>query len=197
MESKTQGVVNQPELQRLFKRGNLMRFLKNTPVALIPFKLLDQYVTPEQAEIIRSELGRVDNTSYDDEYLRNGYLVFQWDGKNSRPDLYVADPEKYRSMYARYKGQLPKDHKSRSKIPSLVMLDKLGIDESKIPFFIKKIPTEMILASDVDLEGRTIQASWGTQDVADGGYIVREDNGHCYTVAPDADGLPIGYIPAE
>jgi hypothetical protein len=52
----------------------------------------------------------------------------------------------------------------------------------------------MIGADQVGLGGKTIQTSWGEQTVQPGGFLVREPNGHIYTVAPDASGLPIGYI---
>jgi hypothetical protein len=76
------------------------------------------------------------------------------------------------------------------------VLDRLGLDASKVPFFVKKVPTEMISADSVGLANKVIQTSWGEQTVQSGGFLVREPNGHIYTVAPDAQGLPIGYIPA-
>jgi hypothetical protein len=54
----------------------------------------------------------------------------------------------------------------------------------------------MVSAKSLGLDGKVIQTSWGEQTVQPGGFIVREDNGHVYTVAPDANGLPIGYIQA-
>jgi hypothetical protein len=55
----------------------------------------------------------------------------------------------------------------------------------------------MVPAKQLGLEGKTIQTSWGEQTVSPGGFMVREENGHIYTVAPDAQGLPIGYLPAQ
>jgi hypothetical protein len=54
----------------------------------------------------------------------------------------------------------------------------------------------MVPAKQLGLEGKTIQTSWGEQTVSPNGFMVREENGHIYTVAPDAQGLPIGYVPA-
>jgi hypothetical protein len=196
-EPAKDATVSQAELGRMFERGNQLEFIKATPVALVPYAMLSKYASPGQVAESEAAIGDVDNTSYNDEQKQQGYLVFQWDSKNKKPDLYVADAESVKSKYAKFRGKLPDDDKARSKIPSLVVLDHLGIDPSKMPFFIKKVPTAMIKASDAGLEGKTIQTDWGTQAVAQGGYLVREDNGHCYTVAPDQNGLPIGYIPAK
>jgi hypothetical protein len=196
-EPAKDATVSQGELGRMFERGNRLEFIKATPVALVPYSMVSKYASPEQVAEIGAAIGDVDKTSYTDDQKQQGYLVFQWDSKHNRPDLYVADAASVKSKYAKFKGKLPDDTKARSKIPSLVVLDHLGMDPSKIPFFIKKTPTEMIKASDAGLEGKTIQTDWGTQAVAQGGYLVREDNGHCYTVAPDGAGLPIGYVSAN
>lgn len=195
-ENSADAPVSQQELQAMVKRGTVLKFIKNTPVALIPYSMLRSYVTPEQEAKINQMIGSVDQTSYGDEHKKSGYLVFQWDSKNNSPDLYVADGNSVKTKYAKFSGNLPTDEKVRSKIPSLVALDHLKINPTKIPFFVKKIPVNMVSAKELGLEGKTIQTSWGTQSVANGGFIVIEDNGHCYTVAPDVKGLPIGYIQA-
>lgn len=188
--------ISQQDLRTMVSRANTEEFIKNTPVALIPYSKLSDYATSEQIKKISELIGSVDKTGYDDNTLKNGYLVFQWDSKHKTPDLYVADPNSVRQKYARFQGSLPTDAKSREKIPSLMVLDYLDMNASRMPFFIKKTPTRMARATDLGIEGRNIQTSWGTQTVANGGYIVIEDNSHCYTVAPDANGLPIGYIKA-
>ena len=121
-----------------------------------------------------------------------GYIVFQWDSKNNVPDVYIADPSVVAQKYTKFSGELPSNPK---KVPSFLALTHFGIDPTKVPLFVKKVPTKMIRAADVGMENKTIQTSWGTQEVAPGGYLVQEDNGHVYTVAPDSNGLPIGYVP--
>lgn len=188
--------VSQEELTQLYAKGKQLSFIKNTPVALVPFTNLDSLFGPEKAKEIAGLAGAVDKTSYDDAYKNKGYVVFQWNSGENKPDIYIANPEVVTTKYTKFDGELPADAKARGKIPSLVVLDKLGLDASKIPFFVKKVPTEMISADRAGLAGKTIQTSWGEQTVQQGGFLVREPNGHIYTVAPDENGLPIGYIKA-
>lgn len=185
-------VISQEQLNQMYAKGKPMMFIKNTPVALVPLAKINQIGTPQQVQQVQKALGSVDQTSYTDEYKNKGYVVFQWNG--TALDLYVASPEVVSQKYVKFNGQLPQDDKSRSKIPSLIALSKLGIDPSKVPFFVKKVPTQMVSAKQLGLEGKTIQTSWGEQTVSPGGFMVREENGHIYTVAPDAKGLPIGYL---
>jgi hypothetical protein len=189
--------VSQEQLAQLYDQGKIQSFIKNTPVALVPFANLSRLVGDQKAQEVASLAGLVDKTSYDEAWKNRGYVVFQWNSGENRPDIYIADPNSVASRYTKFEGNLPEDAKARSKIPSLVVLDKLGIDASRIPFFVKKVPTEMISADAVGLAGKVIQTSWGTQTVQPGGFLVREPNGHIYTVAPDAQGLPIGYIVAQ
>jgi hypothetical protein len=184
--------ITQQQLTQLYAKGTPIQFIKNTPVALVPLAQLNQIGTPQQIQQIQQLLGSVDQTSYTDEYKNKGYVVFQWDG--TKLDLYIASPEVVAQKYVKFNGQLPQDEKSRGKIPSLVALGKLGIDPSKVPFFVKKVPTQMVPAKQLGLEGKSIQTSWGEQTVSPGGFMVKEDNGHIYTVAPDDQGLPIGYV---
>lgn len=188
--------VTQEELAKLYASADPMQFIKNTPVALVPFSKLQQYVGPEKAKEVEQLAGAVDKTSYEDAFKSGGYVVFQWNSGENRPDIYIADPNSVKAKYTQFTGELPTDTKARSKVPSLVVLDKMGIDASKIPMFVKKVPTQMISADEVGLAGKVIQTNWGVQTVQEGGFLVREDNGHIYTVAPDANGLPIGYVKA-
>lgn len=194
-ESET-APISQQELADLYQKGKPLSFIKNTPVALVPFTDLEGLFGVDGAKKIASLAGAVDKTSYDDAYKQKGYVVFQWNSGENRPDIYIASPDSIASRYSKYSGELPTDAKARSKIPSLVVLDKLGLDATSVPFFVKKVPTEMIQADSVGLADKVIQTSWGVQTVQPGGFLVREPNGHIYTVAPDASGLPIGYIRA-
>lgn len=197
---ETGGIVSQQELAQLYQRGKPMSFIKNTPVALASLAQLEKIVDPATLEKISKLAGAVDNTSYSDAHRAGGYVVFQWNSNENRPDIYIASPDSVKSRYTKFTGQLPTDAKARGKVPSLVVLDALGLDANKFPFYVKKVPQEMIRADDAGLAGKTIQVFWGadpsTQDVQRGGYLTKNEKGMIYTVAPDAGGLPIGYIPA-
>jgi hypothetical protein len=193
-EEEQQPVVSQDELSKLWSPDKIKYFIKATPVALMPFTELSKKLGQEKASEISSLAGSVDATSYGDDYANRGYVIFQWDSKSGKPDIYIAPPDTVKSKYVPFQGQLPTDEKARSKIPSLVVLQHLTLDPNKFNFYLKKSPVPMISANQLGLENKTIQTSWGTQKVQSGGFIVREDNGHIYTVAPDSNGLPIGYI---
>jgi hypothetical protein len=190
------GAISQEELSTIYPKGKSQAFIKNTPVALAPFTELEKLFGTGEAKKIAGLAGAVDKTSYDDAYKQRGWVVFQWNSGENKPDIYIANPDSVASRYTKFSGELPTDAKARGKIPSLVVLDKLGLNADRVPFYVKKVPTEMISAGGVGLDGKVIQTSWGTQTVQPGGFLVREPNGHIYTVAPDADGLPIGYIKA-
>ena len=197
--SDQSNAISQEQLNQMYANAKPMMFIKNTPVALVPLAKINQIGTPQQVQQVQQALGSVDQTSYTDEYKNKGYVVFQWNG--TALDLYVASPEVVSQKYVRFNGQLPQDEKSRGKIPSLIALSKLGIDPSKVPFFVKKVPNEMVSAKQLGLEGKTIQVFWGsdpsTQEVAPGGFLTKNEHGMIYTIAPDAQGLPIGYLPAQ
>jgi hypothetical protein len=176
---ETNQIVSQQELAQLYQRGKSMSFIKNTPVALATFSDLEKIVDGPTLEKISKLAGAVDNTSYSEAHRAGGYVVFQWNSNENRPDIYIASPDSVKSRYTKFSGQLPTDAKARSKVPSLVVLDALGLNASKFPFFVKKVPQEMVRA-----------------DVQRGGYLTKNEKGMVYTVAPDAGGLPIGYIPA-
>lgn len=193
-EQETQGVVSQQQLTEIYKKGKPLQFIKNTPVGLATVEQLSKSIGEEKAKEVLKHAGSVDKTSYDQAWQSKGYVVFQWNSKTNEPDIYIADPQVVAQKYTKFEGSLPTDEKAKSKIPSLSVLNHLGIDSSKVPFFVKKVPTNMIKADDVGLANKVIQTSWGEQTVQQGGFLVKEDNGHIYTVAPDQQGLPIGYI---
>ena len=195
-EQEGAAAVSQEELSNLYKQGNPLQFIKNTPVALATVEQLTKSIGEQKTQEVLKHAGAVDKTSYDEAYKNKGYVVFQKDSKTGGLDIYIAGPETVAQKYVKFEGALPTDDKSRNKIPSLLALRDLGIDEKRVPFFVKKVPTNMIKADEVGLANKAIQTSWGEQTVQQGGFLVREDNGHIYTVAPDAEGLPIGYIPA-
>jgi hypothetical protein len=186
--------ITQEQLAKMYPTAKPMQFIKNIPVALVPFTQLEKYVGPDKAKEIEQIAGAVDKTSYDDAFKSGAYVVFQWNSKENKPDFYFADPNSVKAEYTKFTGQLPTDPNGRSKVPSLVVLDNLGIDASRIPMFVKIVPTQMVSADELGLAGKKIQTRWGEPTVQQGGFLVREYDGHIYTVAPDANGLPIGYV---
>jgi hypothetical protein len=193
-EEQETSVISQQQLQEIYGKGKPLQFIKNTPVALATVEQLSKQFDEDTIKNILAKAGSVDKTSYDQAWQSKGYVVFQWNSKDNAPDIYIADPQVVTQKYVKFEGSLPADEKSKSKIPSLVVLKHLNLDPSKVPFYVKKVPTSMIKADDVGLANKTIQTSWGEQTVQSGGFLVKEDNGHIYTVAPDQQGLPIGYI---
>jgi hypothetical protein len=196
LKEEETAVITQQQLSELYSKGKPLQFIKNTPVALATVEQLQKSFGEEKVKEILKLSGAVDKTSYDETWKNKGYVVFQWNSKTNSPDIYIADPQVVQQKYTKFEGTLPTDEKQKSKIPSLVCLNSLQMDFSKVPFFVKKVPTSMIKADDVQLQNKVIQTSWGEQTVQPGGYLVKEDNGHIYTVAPDQQGLPIGYINA-
>lgn len=186
--------VSQEELTDIYSKEKPIQFIKNTPVALVPFNDLSKFFDEEQIKEILQLIGLEDQTKYDTEYSNKGYVVFQWNNEKKQPDLYIANPEVVKSKYKKFTGKLPTDEKEKKKIPSLIVLTHLGANYQKLPFFVKKTPTEMISVKNTGLENKTIKTNWGTQTVQTNGFLVKEPNGHIYTVAPDNQGLPIGYI---
>lgn len=178
IKENSEEIVDQDKLRELFQKGKKIKFIKNAPVAIAP---------ANKFNINTSNIGTVDKTSYSQEKMDKGYMVFQWDSKNNNPDLYVIDKETFDDNYSPFNGDA-------SKSPSMKALKTLNIDPNEVEFYFKNVPTVMIRASDVDLEDKTISTSWGTQHVARGGFLVQENNGHVYTIAPDENGLPIGYV---
>ena len=194
------GAISQQELAQLYAKAKPMNFIKNIPVALVPFPSLEKLFGSEVAQKIAGLAGAVDKTSYTDAYRSNGYVVFQWNSAENKPDIYIASPDTVSAKYTKFTGQLPTDAKARSKIPSLVVLDQLGLDAKKVPFFVKTVPQQMVNVDSLGLGGKNIEVNWGdgpsTQTVQAGGYLTKNEHGMIYTVAPDAQGLPIGYIQA-
>jgi hypothetical protein len=186
--------LTQEQLAELYKKAKPLQFIKNTPVALATVEQLSRTLGEEKTKEVLSLAGAVDKTAYNEAWKSKGYVVFQWNSNTKSPDIYIADPQTVNAKYTKFEGTLPIDEKAAMKVPSLVVLKHLGIDNSKLPFFVKKVATNMVSADELGIANQTILTSWGDQTVQSGGFLVREDNGHIYTVAPDQDGLPIGYI---
>jgi hypothetical protein len=187
--------LTQQQLNAIYNKAQQYQYIKNTPVALATIQELNKNLGEEKTKQILQAAGSVDKTSYDDAWKNKGFVVFQYNTKDNTPDIYIADPSVVSQKYEHFEGALPTDEKTINKTPSLLALKHFGIETSKVPFYVKKVPVAMIKADDVNLGGKNIQTNWGAQTVQNGGFLVREDSGHVYTVAPDHTGNPIGYVP--
>jgi len=191
-------VVSQLTLSQLFDKCPKFSFIKKTPVCLIPFKQL-QYVCPNDNTFqkIISLLGKIDNTHYNDNIKSNSFVVMQM--KDNEPDIYLASEDVMVRKYTEYNDALPKSEEQILKIPSLCLLKYFNIDTNLVNFYVKKIPTVMVNAEDAGVQDKTIEVSWdrhtvSTQHVDTKGFLVKEDDGHIYTVAADSNNMPIGYM---
>ena len=118
-------IIPQSYLASNYEKGHIKKFVKQTPVALVPFQKLEDIVGDDVFKKIESMVGAVDKTTYDKIYKENGFAVMQWDSNKNHPDIYIASPSVVEQKYVKYTGVLPSESKARSKIPSLVCLDHL------------------------------------------------------------------------
>ena len=58
--------ASQQDLAQLYAKAKPMSFIKNTPVALVPFPNLEKMFGPAKAQEIAGLAGAVDKTSYED-----------------------------------------------------------------------------------------------------------------------------------
>ena len=189
-------VISQEQIANAWtqNKDKVKMFIKAVPVAIVPAQYLSKLIPSKTLEKVKQLAGQVDSTSYSDEYEGKGMYIFQM--KDGQPDIYIGGPNVLQK-YVKFTGQIPTETKPRSKIPSITLLDQLGLDASKFPLYIKKVPTPFISAAVLSVEGKQIETSWGNQTVEKGAWITQEENGHTYCCNPDAQGLPIGYIPVQ
>lgn len=183
------GIVTQEDLLLAYK-------LKNpTPTAFV--KTAIEAVIPKASELGKAvdskiKVGEEDNTKYNE---NQPYIVIQ--GKKN------GNFEAYTNSAETLKQKIP-----NASPDNLILgaLEKLGISLDALEKSgggLYKRPSDavvyMIPAKSLDVENRTIDAGWGTQDVKPGGFLVLEkypNTTNIYCVNPDEDGLPIGYIKA-
>ena len=196
VETGDEQVISQKQIANAWtqNKDKVKMFIKAVPVAIVPAQYLPKLIPPKTLAKVKQLAGQVDSTSYSDEYEGKGMYIFQM--KDGQPDIYIGGPNVLQK-YVKFTGQIPTETKPRSKIPSITLLDQLGLDASKFPLYIKKVPTPFISAAVLGVEGKQIETSWGNQTVEKGAWITQEENGHTYCCNPDAQGLPIGYIPVQ
>lgn len=183
------GMVTQDDLMQAYqsKKPNPMPFVKTAIEAVIPKE-------SELGKAVESKLrvGEEDNVNYKE---NQPYIVIQGK-KNGNFEAYTNSAEILKQKIA---GASP-DNLIKGALDTLgISLDALA----KSGGGLYKKPSDavvyMIPAKSLDVENRTIDAGWGTQDVKPGGFLVLEkypNTTNIYCVNPDEDGLPIGYIKA-
>lgn len=181
--------------QAVVSQQDLMAAYQQNPVKPQPYqKVAVEAIIPMNSEIgqkLNQKKGEVDAAKYNEQHP---YIVIQGFKKPPNYDIYTNTEEtlKQKMPY----GQ-PDELLSNA-------LKILGVSVNEIKqagggLFMKKAVTYMVPASALNVEGRTIDAGWGTQQVQPGGFLVLEGYPNTikiYCVNPDSTGLPIGYIPA-
>ena len=177
-------VVPQQQIAQAWtqNKNKAKMFVKNVPVAIIPTGSLP----PAAVETVKQQAGKVDQTAYTPEKFANGLAAIQAP-KPGKGEVYIFDQGNL-ANYGPFTGELT---------PALSeYLSQLGIDAKSAKLYVKKAQTPFISASILGVEGKRIQTSWGDQAVDQGAWLTQESNGHTYVCNPDAQGLPIGYVPA-
>lgn len=172
-------IITQQELMHLVKKAPKERFIKNAIAAVVQ--------TSQLTDKQKSQIGSIDKATYSKEYFeQNPYVIIQAK-KDGTVDMYNPKASIIENDYREVE---PNDQ-------ILTALKKVGIDKTFIDkFVVKTQPAMMVKASDIGLEGKTIEAPWGgTQEAQKGSYVVDGDK-EVYIVNPDKNKLPIGYIKA-
>jgi hypothetical protein len=184
-EADDQQVIPQEQIAKAWtqNKAKAKMFIKNVPVAIISTSKLPK----EAIENVKNEAGKRDQTGYTAEKFANGLAAIQAP-KPGKGEVYIFDQSNI-ANYGPFKGQIT--------TALAEYLAQLGIDAKTAKLYVKNTPTPFIPASVFGIEGKRIQTSWGDQAVDQGAFITQEANGHTYCCNPDAQGLPIGYVPAQ
>lgn len=156
---------------------------------------------------VRENLGSMDATGYDDAYVarnRGSIVALQMTGEG--PDFYIIGKSTYDDSYR----QVPLDEveaKNPKLVERLAMLPELLASfreqDSNLVGALKTEPVRMIRTSDIGYdisETVTIAAPWGPQTKPAGqdAFLVHDaTKDEYYMINADADGSPIGYVPAD
>lgn len=186
LQENEQSVVSQQELMAAYQQN---------PVKPQPYqKVAVEAIVPMNSEIgekLNQKKGEVDAAKYNEQHP---YIVIQGFKKPPNYDIYTNTEE---TLQTKMSYDQPDELLNAA-------LKILGVTVNEIKqsgggLFMKKAVTYMIPAAELNVEGKTIDAGWGTQQVQTGGFLVLEgypDTIKIYCVNPDSNGLPIGYIPA-
>lgn len=187
-------ILNEAE-QEVVSQETLMTSYQQNPVKPKPYqKVAVEAIIPMNSELgqnLNKKKGQVDAAKYNEQHP---YIVVQGFKKPPNYDIYTNTKETLQT-------KMPYGQPDELLVAALKVLG-VSLEEIKQSgggLFMKKAVTYMIPASALNVEGRTIDAGWGTQVVQPGGFLVLEgypETIKIYCVNPDSSGLPIGYIPA-
>lgn len=187
--------ILQENQQSVISQQDLMTAYQQNPVKPQAYqKVAVEAIVPMDSEIgkkLNQKKGEVDAAKYNEQHP---YIVIQGFKKPPNYDIYTNTEETLQT-------KMPYEQPDELLDAALKILG-VSVNEIKQSgggLFMKKAITYMIPASVLNVEGRTIDAGWGTQQVQPGGFLVLEGYPNTikiYCVNPDSTGLPIGYIPA-
>lgn len=179
------------------------QFIKNMPIFAYKIKSNDANDIPE---VLLKNLGKVDNTTYSDNYFKNnigGAIALQFNG--SEFDFYVISKDKFIENYTQI--NLSDVMEKNKKLTNLLLLSKISylFTENNINIVgaLKKEPVSMIKMSEVgfDIKDKiVIESPWEEQTKPAGkdAYLVYElDKKAYYMINVGEDNFPIGYVPIK
>lgn len=186
VENAQQPVVSQQELMAAYQQQ---------PVKPTPYqKVAVEAIIPMNSKLgqtLNQKKGEVDAAKYNEQHP---YIVIQGLKKPPNYDIYTNTQDTLQTKMPY--GKPDQLLMSALKILGINLAD---IRQAGGGLYMKKAITYMIPAKTLNMEGRTIDAGWGTQEVQPGGFLVLEGYPKTikiYCVNPDASGLPIGYVEA-
>lgn len=181
------GIVSQQELMAAYE-GNPVKpkqYKKAQIEAIIP-------KNSQLGQKMNQYKGKVDAAKYNEEHP---YIVIQGLMASPYYDIYTNKEETVRNT----KIPVTKPDLLLVKALKALGVSLKDLQTSGGGLFVKKDMPFLIPAKALNVEGKTIDAGWGTQVVKPGGYLVLEGYPNVkkiYCINADANGLPIGYIPA-
>lgn len=187
MQTQSNSIVSQQELMSAYQQNPVKpkQYKKAQIEAIIP-------KNSQLGQKLNQFKGKLDAAKYNEEHP---FIVVQGLMASPYYDIYTNKEETVRTT----KLPVPKAD------PLLVSaLKALGVSLQDVKksgggLYRKKDMPFLIPAKTLGMEGKTIDAGWGTQVVKPGGYLVLEGFPNVkkiYCINADVNGLPAGYIPA-
>lgn len=184
------------EPNQIVSQQELMNAYQNNPVKPKPYKKAQiEAIVPKTSQLgqkMNQYKGKVDAAKYNEEHP---YIVIQGLMASPYYDIYTNKEETVRNT----KIPVPKPDPLLVTALKILGISLKDVKNSGGGLFIKKDIPFLIPAKALNMEGKTIDAGWGTQEVKPGGYLVLEGYPSVkkiYCINADVNGLPIGYIPA-